>query len=284
MVIDNPVLGNMRNSIGGIVFYAGKSGQTARVRNNLISNSNPYKKLANYQFSSLSKSWKNLTTVQKVPYGTFADTGFVPLKRTNHGQYGGYQCYVSLQTMFRKSINNICPTEWFWTGQTVSNPPILLQPIPPTAPPTNGTIIFDIPDSAGGSIPLGISNIFVATGDVFVVEIFRYVSSVPALAVAFQSSTYSHYVVGLYLSNEIPYIGATAKNRFMKYLGNCEFGAATAHANFMDFSTLRLEIDCSTNLSRMKYKPRTGSNAICTAVAVDECGTAQIIGSFTVSF
>lgn len=283
MIIDNPVLGNMRNSIGGIVFYPGKSGQTARVRNNLISNSNPYKKLANYQFSSLSKSWRNLTTVQKVPYGTFADSGFVPLKRTNTGQYSGYQCYVSLNTMFRKVINNVCPTEWFWTGQITSNPPTLIQPIPPTSTPPHGTVSFDIPDSAGGSIPLGISNIFVEVGNVFVIEIFRYVSSVPAVSVAMRSSTNANYVIGLYLSNEIPYIGATAKNKFMKYLGNCEFGVATGHANWLDYSTLRMQIDCSTNVNRMKYPPRSGSHAICTAVAIDAYGSAQIIGSFTVT-
>lgn len=284
MVIDNPVLGSMRNSVGGIVFYSGKSGQTARVRNSLVRNSNPYKALACYKFSALSKSWKSMTTIAKLPFNTFADSGFVPLKNTNRGQYSGYQCFMSLQGLYRKAINSVVPTTWLWGAETTPVSPDTYYPAGLIQPPGNGTVIFDIPDSIGDSIPLYCSDAHCDSGLKVVLAIGRGVSASTFSLIAFQSSTYAHYTVGVYCSEELSSVANSPANKFQKYLGNCEFSTGIAGANFSEYDSVILTLDCSTAFARMKYPPRNGKSIQLTVVIIDEYGTCQVVGEFKTGF
>jgi hypothetical protein len=277
LVIGNP-FGELKGRIGGTVFTKNKAGQIARVYRTPVSSRSQAQNIVRQSFQNVSKSWKNLIAPIGSYWQTFATSVYAPLKRTNHGQYSGYQAFVACQQAAANSNKWITPvsivsdtsggplglTQVPWSQFT--NPEeVSIQPnLHDTNLPAKNITIANVTISQVGAVVLRLQWIPVGlTG--LGGSIFIDANSLPM-----------GFIV--YISDPISNPGNTPKHQFKQII--CSTGhmlITTPNLNTSHYADFTFS--ANPLLTNSKQFPSTGHYVLLSVVNISPLGTQSLIGS-----
>lgn len=276
---DNP-FGTISGSIGGMTFTQTKGRSVIRKKVTPTNPNSTAQVITKRNLGGNSKNWKNQSPSDQSDWSNFASTNFSPLKKSNVGQYSGYNAFVSCLNMYKNQYLKFQRYQivFPFLGNTYviyeHATPVLLGPVP------LNTVVPEFKSPIAGGAVLSIDDIGIDTNGYLLFSCFWGLGNPRPLAITpFRDGNDMDFGIIFFMSSGYSSPGGIPKSKYKYCLGTTSYIPYTV-LNQNSCTQFNIEMDFRLNKAKWKSFPQPGQYVTIYAGALDIRGTASFIGSF----